>query len=154
MRSGKVKLFMSAEKKIIAKKINEWIEIADEDLTIAKHGFSISSGVPYRIIAFHSQQCAEKYLKAYLVFHKIDFPYTHNITTLLDLCGNIDPSFESLRKTEILTSYATANRYPGEYRKLKKKDGLQAVRYAEVTRKFVLKKLSTSDLKFSNKNNF
>lgn len=29
---------------------------------------------PYRLIAYHAQQCAEKYLKAYLVYHDIDFP--------------------------------------------------------------------------------
>jgi HEPN domain-containing protein len=101
--------------------VQQWIDIAEEDLTLTKHGLSISSGISYRIICYHSQQSAEKYLKAYLVFHKIEFPYTHNITTLLDLCSNIDKFAEQLRDSEILSVYATANRYPGEYRNLRRK---------------------------------
>jgi len=122
---------MNDKNSTLSKKVNQWIEIADEDLKFAKHGFTISSGVSYRIIAFHSQQCAEKYLKAFLLFNKVDFPYTHNITTLIDLCSEFDETFEELRDAEILTSYATANRYPSEYRKLKKRDAQNSVKLAE-----------------------
>ena len=122
---------MNDRNKVLSQQVNEWIEIAEEDLKFAKHGFSISSGVPYRIIAFHSQQCAEKYLKAFLLYNKVDFPYTHNITTLIDLCSEIDETLEELRDAEILTSYATANRYPSEYRKLKKNDAQNSVKLAE-----------------------
>jgi len=132
------------------KKVNEWIEIAEEDMSVAKLGFSISSAVSYRLIAFHSQQCAEKYLKAFLVYHKIDFPYTHNITTLIDLCSEIDEAFEELRDAEILTSYATANRYPSEYRKLRKVDGLKAVRLAEMVKIFIRNKLLVARVKLKN----
>jgi HEPN domain-containing protein len=66
------KLKSEIKKRLLTKfeleKINQWVEIADEDLKFAKHGFTISSGVSYRIIAFHSQQCVEKYLKAFLVY--------------------------------------------------------------------------------------
>jgi HEPN domain-containing protein len=77
-------------KKEIEVYVKEWIDIAEEDLLLAKKGLLISSGISYRIICFHSQQSAEKYVKAFLIFHRVDFPYTHNITTLLDLCSNID----------------------------------------------------------------
>ena len=36
-------------------------------------------------IAFHCQQAAEKYLKAFLVSRRIEFPKTHSIGRLLDL---------------------------------------------------------------------
>ncbi|MEP0861528.1 MAG: HEPN domain-containing protein [Ignavibacterium sp.] len=133
----------------ILQKVNQWVEIAEEDLNFAKLGFELSSSVSYRIIAFHAQQCAEKYLKAFLVFHKIDFPYTHSITTLIDLCSDIDKSFEQLRDAEILTSYATANRYPSEYRKLKKSDAQKSIKLAEKVRTFTRDKLIESGLKFS-----
>ncbi len=129
--------------------VNEWVIIADEDLKYAKLGLKISTGVSYRIISFHSQQCAEKYLKAYLVFSNTEFPYTHNITTLLDLCSLIDVAFESLRDSEILTSYATANRYPGAYRKLKKTDAVSAIKLASKVRLKVRKKLVELGFKFS-----
>ncbi|MFO7446525.1 MAG: HEPN domain-containing protein, partial [Ignavibacteriaceae bacterium] len=122
--------------------ITQWIEIGNEDLQFAKHGLSMSSNVPYRLIAFHSQQCAEKYLKAYLLFKNVDFPYTHNITTLLDLCGEKDSSFEHLRDAEKLTGFAIAMRYPGEYRKLKKADATQALKLADKVLSFVRNKLS------------
>src|SRR4030065_2594763 len=128
-------------------KVTDWIEIAEEDLIIAKHSLTLSSGVPFRIITFHSQQCAEKYLKGFLVFHKIEFPYTHNIVTLIDLCSEVDKSFEELREAEILTSYATANRYPGEFRKLKKQDALKSIKLAEMIRDRVREKLIESGLK-------
>lgn len=64
----------------------KWIEYADEDLRVTDIVSSLSSNVPYRIVAYHSQQCAEKYLKAFLLYHNVDFPYTHNISTLIELC--------------------------------------------------------------------
>jgi len=118
---------MKNEDKELMNFVKEWIDIAEEDLILAKHGLSISSGISYRMICYHSQQSAEKYLKAYLVFNKVEFPYSHNITTLLDLCSYIDKFAERLRDAEILTAYATAMRYPGEYRKLKKNDAANSV---------------------------
>lgn len=129
------------------KKVNEWIEIAEEDMSVAKLGFSISSAVSYRLIAFHSQQCAEKYLKAFLLFNKVDFPYTHNITNLIDLCSEIDETLEELRDAEILTSYATANRYPSEYRKLKKSDAQNSVKLAEKVKLNIRSKLVSLGVK-------
>jgi HEPN domain-containing protein len=58
---------------------------------MADVAIKLKSNVPCRIIAFHAQQCAEKYLKAYLVSQKVDFPYTHSIATLLKLCGKYAP---------------------------------------------------------------
>lgn len=125
-------------------KVSEWIKIAEEDLHFAKVGLELSSGVSYRIITFHSQQCAEKYLKGLLVFKNIDFPYTHSITTLIDLCSEIDPNFEELRDAELLTSFATASRYPGEFRKLKKQDALKSIKLAEMVRSKVRNVLTAS----------
>jgi HEPN domain-containing protein len=66
----------------ILRKVIQWLEYGDEDLRLARHGLTLTSGVPYRLIAYHAQQCAEKHLKAFLVYHEIDFPYTHNIGRL------------------------------------------------------------------------
>lgn len=36
----------------------------------------MESGCPYQLIAYHAhQQCAEKYLKAFLVYLRQDFPW-------------------------------------------------------------------------------
>lgn len=131
----------------VEKLVKQWIEIAEEDLSVAILGLSVSSSVSYRIISFHSQQCAEKYLKAFLVFNNLEFPYTHSITTLIDLCARVDNTFESLRDAEILSSYATANRYPGEFEKLKKSDAVKSVKLSERVASFVKKKLKAAGFK-------
>jgi hypothetical protein len=73
----------------IVEKVRQWLAYADEDLRVARHGFSMPEPPPCRAIAFHAQQCAEKYLKAYLVFHAVDFPYglcSHNSSGYTE-CG-------------------------------------------------------------------
>jgi HEPN domain-containing protein len=63
---------------------------------------------------FHAQQCAEKYLKAFLVEQGVPFPRTHLLVDLLILCLPLDSAFEALRRDlEDLTVYGVRVRYPG-----------------------------------------
>jgi HEPN domain-containing protein len=65
---------------------------------------------------FHAQQGAEKYLKAFLSFHGVIFPKTHDIEELLDLCARIDKRFSDLvEETIFLTDYAVELRYDFEF---------------------------------------
>lgn len=60
--------------------IENWLKKAENDLKIVKHELELSEEEMVKDGAcFHCQQAVEKYLKAYLIFHKIDFPRTHNI---------------------------------------------------------------------------
>ncbi len=62
---------------------------------------------------YHTQQCAEKALKAYLAFKSEPLKKTHDIELLVELCSAIDSDFETLYSySENLTPYATAFRYP------------------------------------------
>ncbi len=85
---------------------------------------------PCRVIAFHAQQCAEKYLKAYLVFHAIDSPYTHNLRRLLDFCAARASWAEQLRDAEELNPYASTARYPGEDLEVNEGDAHRALEIA------------------------
>jgi HEPN domain-containing protein len=68
----------------------------------------------YDAVCFHSQQCAEKYLKACLQEENIAFNRIHDLSRLLDLLLPIEPGWETLRPTmEVLTAYAVEFRYPG-----------------------------------------
>ncbi|MEG2250461.1 MAG: HEPN domain-containing protein [Cetobacterium sp.] len=61
---------------------------------------------------YHYQQTAEKSLKTFLIFHKNKVPKTHDLTSLLDTCIEIDSKFEVLYDAcEKLTPYATIFRY-------------------------------------------
>ncbi len=113
--------------------ISQWVEHAEQDMQIAKHAFKLKSSAPYKLIAYHAQQCAEKYLKAYLVFNKVDIPYTHNISFLLELCGPSASWTEKLEDAKSLTFYAVTTRYPGKD-KVSKKEAIQAVEIANKVR--------------------
>jgi len=66
------------------------------------------------IAAFHSQQVAEKALKAFLAWHNVPFRQTHNLVELLEQCEAVDAAFASLRApAEFLTRFAVDPRYPG-----------------------------------------
>ncbi len=64
------------------------------------------------IVCFHCQQAVEKYLKAFLIYKKVEIvPKTHNIDLLLNLCAKFDKDFIIYTGTE-LTTYAVDLRYP------------------------------------------
>lgn len=77
---------MIAPRDEIVGKTREWAAHADDDMRVAQHTLTLPDECPYRLVAYHAQQCAEKYLKAFLVLRGIDFPFTHNIARLLELC--------------------------------------------------------------------
>lgn len=122
---------MSATDKEIARKVRQWMDYADEDLRLAEHGLRMESGCPYRLIAYHAQQCAEKYLKAFLVYQRQDFPYTHNISMLLELCRQHADWVDDLEPAEELTAYAITTRYPGEDEQVTFAEAQQAVDLAK-----------------------
>lgn len=125
----------------IFRKVKQWMIYGDEDLRLARHTLTLLSGCPYRLIAYHAQQCAEKYLKAYLVYHRIDFPYTHNISRLLELCEENSRWLGRIYEAEELTAFAITARYPGEDERVTKKEALRAVDIATKVRQTVRKTL-------------
>lgn len=126
---------MSAPESDVRHKVQQWLTYADEDLWLARHGLTITiAPPPYRLIAYHAQQCAEKYLKAYLVLRRVDFPYTHNIAHLLDLCSAQAPWAESLRDAEELTPFAITARYPGEDEEVTHAEAIRSLDLADRVR--------------------
>lgn len=121
----------------ISAKVVKWASYGDEDLRFARHGLALSSGCPYRLIAYHAQQCAEKYLKAYLVLRQIDFPYTHNIARLLEVCSQCADWTSDVRDAEELTPFAITTRYPGEDEIVTKPEALRAIEIATRVRQAV-----------------
>ncbi len=131
---------MNVLRDILLKRVRKWIQFADEDLRLAEHALKLSSGCPYRLIAYHAQQCAEKYIKAFLVFHEIEFPYTHNLRKLLQLCG--EKLRQELEDADTLTPFAVTTRYPGIDEEVSKFEALSAIKIAKIVKKQILEKLS------------
>jgi HEPN domain-containing protein len=93
----------------------DWMRHAANDLISARHLFEDLYPKQTEIAAFHSQQCAEKALKAFLFANNIDPPRIHNLNRLCELCKNIDEGFS---KIEIicanLNPFSAEIRYPNE----------------------------------------
>ncbi len=113
-----------------------WISYAEEDMSLANYAMKMPGSRSYRLIAFHAQQCAEKYLKAYLVYHDIDFPYTHDIRKLLKLCGNAT-WIGKIQNAEELTPFAVTTRYPMLDEKVTENEAVEAVNLASMVRKTI-----------------
>jgi HEPN domain-containing protein len=85
--------------------VRQWIAKADLDYRTAER--LLLDVEPIReSVAFHCQQAAEKYLKAFLVLRGIEFPKTHSIGRLLDLVSSVAPELATaLEEGESLTPF-------------------------------------------------
>jgi len=119
---------------------SEWVLKAEDDYRSAE-ALLYEIEIPVIDTAcFHCQQCAEKYLKAYLTEHEIDFPRQHDLIRLLGLCLNLDESFETIRDDlRRLEHYGVVIRYPGLTVPLEMAH--EAYKNASRVREFVRKKL-------------
>lgn len=92
----------------------EWVKKAEGDFIIAHRAVEPGQVPVPEGACFHAQQCAEKYLKAFLQEQQVEFPRRHDLMPLLSLCLPIDQEFEKLRDALMeLDSYAVVVRYPG-----------------------------------------
>ncbi|RJQ52594.1 MAG: HEPN domain-containing protein [Nitrospiraceae bacterium] len=123
--------------------ILEWTSKAEQDyqtaMTMARKR---KKPVP-DVVGFHSQQCIEKYLKAFLISKKLDFPKTHDLIELLEIAIAKDPLIEVYRKDlRILNPFSVQFRYPGESATLKESE--TALKTMKKVRKFFRERLSLS----------
>ena len=89
--------------------VRGWLRRARSDLVAME---ALLNAGAFDAACFHAQQAAEKYLKAFLIHHDTQFPFTHELDKLIKLCAGIDPSFQSLATTaDSLTPYAMKLRY-------------------------------------------
>lgn len=94
------------------KSYEAWLVKAEHDLASARRLTEGDDPILDTAI-YHTQQCAEKALKAYLSFKKQPIVKTHDVEQLVELCTVIDGSFNSLlNDAKVLAPYDTAFRYP------------------------------------------
>lgn len=91
---------------------------------------------------YHTQQCAELSLKAFLAFHKTPIQKTHDLDTLCKQCSKLDPSFETLsEKLFVIAPYSTKFRYPDDVLVPYRKETLLAIEFAEEILIFVRRRI-------------
>lgn len=89
----------------------EWLNSASGDLETIEE--IIDNNNLTHIVAFHSQQCIEKSIKAVLEFYEVNMPKTHSILKLSKLAENYFDIEDKEMADELDKLYIDA-RYPGD----------------------------------------
>ncbi|MDR7574370.1 MAG: HEPN domain-containing protein [Armatimonadota bacterium] len=90
-----------------------WVRKAKHDLRTAEATFTLEEDCPFDMVCFRAQQCAEKYLKALLVFHGLEVPRTHDLTEILPLLSAGVAVRLDVDELVELNPYPVGVRYPG-----------------------------------------
>ena len=111
--------------------VRGWLLRASEDLRAGRHDLTARPPL-CNDVAFHAQQCAEKAMKAFLVYHERPFRKTHNLTELGGAVARIEPALaELMREASLMTEFAWRFRYPGDSASVSERDALQSIELAE-----------------------
>lgn len=126
------------------KLIKQWLFFAESDLKSAKA--SLGESV-YHIVCFHSQQTAEKSLKALLAFQNQIIPKTHDLLYLLRKLRNNQDFLMFREELNFLNQFYVPTRYPEAFPGSlpeglpDQKDAEKAVEYAGKIVSYVIKKI-------------
>lgn len=119
----------------------QWLAKAGGDLTAAKHLLAGGAELSHSA-AFHAQQAAEKFIKAILVWHQVEFPKTHDIDRLVHLVASFDATLAArLGEAVRLTPYGVEARYPSDEPEPTQAEAREAVALAERVRDTVRRHL-------------
>ena len=80
-----------------------WFEKAEKDMEMARRAMDPEGPIP-EMACYHSQQCAEKYRKGYLISQKIDFLYVHDLVYLTQRCMERKQAFTQLEQAARILS--------------------------------------------------
>ena len=111
--------------------------LAQRDLDAANQ-LAVQYRPSYEIVSYLCQQSAEKYLKGFLDFNSVKYPFIHDLQTLHSICISFDSRIEELRAacTELwIISRAARYTNPSE---LTARDMKHALQYAGQIRECVL----------------
>jgi|FaiFalFF_MnMetaG_3_1042247.scaffolds.fasta_scaffold26701_2 HEPN domain-containing protein len=133
--------------------VRNWIRKAESDLKVAKDEM-LTEEPATDAVCFHAQQCAEKYLKGFLVFHGTEIPRTHSLATLISECMKIDSDFQILIQegVDMLTDYAIEIRYVDDFYFPSIEEAHEAIRLAERVKAFVIDQLRIKGFPFEGLN--
>ena len=125
---------MKPPERIVRELTVRWLALAHEDLEAAEQLLSLADA-PLYPIGFHAQQAAEKFLKALLVRHQVEFSKTHDIAELLALLAPKEKQLtKQLAGAESLTPFGVQHRYPGDYPSPSRKEVSRALALAQQVR--------------------
>lgn len=95
--------------------VRQWKVKAQNDWT-AVEILLTSKQCPADTVCFHCQQFVEKLLKAFLTYHDIETPKTHDLRRLIQLGEPFVPELSRLSDpSDKLTVHGVETRYPGDW---------------------------------------
>ena len=111
--------------------VQQWLlKAKDDELnaeSILRHRDGTGSGV-----CFLSQQMAEKYLKAVILYKQRQLPKIHSLDRLLEMCILSDHNLEVLKNDAVyLTVFYIETRYPADYREFSWSEAEAAIHAAQ-----------------------
>ncbi|MFQ5706636.1 MAG: HEPN domain-containing protein [bacterium] len=108
----------------------EWLARARSNLKLAQS--EKTEEIYWEDLCFELQQCAEKSIKAVLLFKGIEFPYVHDIARLITLAKEKKILWtEELDEAAELSQYAVEARYPGLSEEVSEEEYKQALEVAK-----------------------
>ena len=89
----------------------KWLDYARDDIRSAK---SLLKDRIFSHVCFHSQQCVEKCLKAFIRYNNKEIPKTHELKDILKICREVSPQLLNKYNIEIqkLDQYYVPTLYP------------------------------------------
>lgn len=132
---------------MISKEVKNWLLKAMNDYKTAEKLLNQPEDeIITDTLCFHCQQTVEKCLKAFLVFHNVEFEKVHSLEYLTKLCTNVDPEFENLYGVvKMLGDYAIEIRYPDEFYIPTVEEAKESFEKATIVKDFILKKLNIKE---------
>ncbi|HOW39492.1 MAG TPA: HEPN domain-containing protein [Bacteroidales bacterium] len=120
--------------------LKNWIFRAKEDIAVIDNLYKTDPNIYASTICFHAQQAVEKFLKAFLVYHNIDFPRTHDVDFLLLECKKIDSTDFDVDLGS-LSDFGVNIRYPDDFYIPDKEETVQYRDVAHTIQEIVEKKI-------------
>ncbi len=118
----------------------EWVKKAESDYRVALRESQATDPPEPDVVCFHSQQCAEKYAKAFLQEYGVEFERTHDMDYLHSKCVEVDKDFSTYEADFLrLDDYSVDIRYPGD--SAAEEDACKALEIVERLRAFIRAKL-------------
>ena len=119
-----------------------WFKKAEQDLEMAQPAMLPGNPIPPKT-CYHAQQCAEKYLKGFLVSTSHSFNFVHDLFYLTQECAQRQPAFSDLElAAETLGRYGAGVRYPLEnFVDPDEEEACEAIKLAEEVATFVKSQL-------------
>jgi len=121
--------------------LREWLQKSAQDLQVAQ--YLLKAKPPFTESAcFHARQCAEKFLKTYLISKEVRPWKTHSIEEIGNKALKFEPTLKKyIRAAEKLSDYAVTVRYPGDDDPPTLKAATTCVKVAKTLFEQILKRL-------------